>query len=122
MSQKTVRIRNITSIRKYLTIFSGIFRLTDAELDVLAEMITYQLKGMTSRAPSDPFTSSAKKQIADTLQMANPYSVNTYLQRLRNKGCVIATPEGKHIFHPWLMPKGETQIVIIPEWNLKLKQ
>lgn len=116
---KQCNIKNINSIRKYLTIFAGIFRLTDSELDVLAEMVRYQLLGMYHKTDSDPFSSSAKKIIAERLDMKNPYSVNTYLQRLREKGAVIRS---RSMIHPWLVPTGEQTIEINLEWNLNLEE
>lgn len=112
---KQCTIRNITSVRKYLTIFSGIFQLTEAELDILAEMIRYQLIGAYKGTGADPFSPDAKKAIAARLDMKNPYSINTYLQRLRTKGAVIGAQ-----IHPWLLPKGEGKIEINLEWNLNL--
>lgn len=119
MKTKKLSIRNINSIRKYLTIFSGIFRLTDAEIDVLSAMIRYRLKGLLTESHADPFTSDAKKKIAEELGMANPYSMNTYMQRFREKG-VIIKEDNVQMFHPWLMPMGEQEIIIKPEWKLSL--
>ncbi len=113
---KTLTVKNLTSVRKYLTLFSGIFQLTEAELDVLAEMIRYKLKGLYARTDSDPFSTSAKKHIAKRLEMSNPYSINTYLQRLRRKGAIV-----NNQFHPWLVPMGETKIEITLEWKLNLE-
>lgn len=116
MKVKNLRIKNITSVRKYLLIYTGIFQLTDAELDVLAEMIRYRLKGLHSKTDSDPFSVGAKKLISQRLGMGNPYSVNTYIKRLRDKGAIL--PGNK--LHPWLIPMGERAIEIELEWKLNL--
>lgn len=117
---KNLKIRNITSIEKYLAIFSGIFRLTDAERSILSEIIRYQLKARMAGDHADPFSAAAKRVVCQRLGIANPYSINTYLGRLRKKGAVIKTQEGNDIVHPWLLPRGEKSIVIELEWKLKL--
>lgn len=120
MKTKNLTIKDLTSIRKYLSIFSGIFRLTDAELDVLSEIIRHQFKARLQGQSVDPFSPASKRAICERLKVSNPYSINTYIGRLRDKKAVIRTKDGQQIVHPWLMPKGERQIQIDLEWKLNL--
>ena len=118
---KPVKIKNINSIRKYLQIFSGVFGLTSKEIDVLSEIIRYQfLARINKQQDTNPFSAEAKKQICERMNIANPYSINTYLARLRKRKAIIRTQEGGQQVHPWLMPMGEKQIIIDLEWKLKL--
>lgn len=114
--RKICKVKNINSIRKYLLLFSGVFQLTDAEINVLAEMIRYHLRGLYYESDPDATSMAAKKIIAERLELGNPYSINTYLQRLREKGAIL--PGNK--FHPWLLPKGEKIVEIHIDWNLNI--
>ena len=118
---KKFRIKKIDSVEKYLQIYKGIFSLTDKEIEVLSEMIRYYLRGRMAKEPSDPFASAAKAIITKNIGMKNPYSINTYIQRLREKGAIVNKPEQPYQIHPWLIPVGEKFIEIELEWMLNLK-
>ena len=105
----------MNSLQKYLQIYRGFFDLTDSEARILAEMIRYHLRGLYHKSDSNPTSPAAKKVIAQNVGLSNPYSVNTYLQRLREKGAVIDTQ-----IHPWLIPKGESVIEIHLDWKLNI--
>jgi hypothetical protein len=117
MTNKQITIRNIDSVGKYLRIFNGVFNLTPAELDVLEQIVLRQLRQIKAGNSADVFSPGAKAAIAAQLKMAHPYHMNNYVKKLRDKGAILSAPDGQLLVHPWLMPKGEKQIVINLQWS-----
>lgn len=109
MSQKRIKVR-INSIEDYMSLFDGIFSLTDTEKEILGAFVKMKVAIDKSDSDDNPFSTESKKKVAKVLGRENFNTLNTYIKRLKDKGVIQNTVDGYKI-HPAIMPQGEQRII-----------
>ena len=72
---------------QFLQVFNGILELTDKELQVLS--------GFTDTGEAANLcTPKTKKQVAESLGVKDPNTLNNYVKRLKDKGAITKTAKG----------------------------
>lgn len=107
MKKIPVRIKNF---KNYVSLFDGIFDLTDKEKEVIVGFIKMKIFLDNQEIEENPFNADRKKQVADMLGRDNFNTLNNYIMRLKNKKAISKVDEGYEI-SPVLMPQGEKKIV-----------
>ena len=106
--EKRVKIK-VNTVRKYLALFNGIFKLTPKEQEVLAVFISIHKKLIEKEVQLNAFSTEMKKEAADTLGKDDFNTLNIYIKRLSDKKAITKTPDGYKI-HRLLVPNDETHI------------
>ncbi len=86
-------------IKDYLILLNGILKLTDVEMNVLAEFLAI-----------DPFTCASKtsrRRVAEKLQMKNVAVLNNYVKALKDKGVIYKDQFGIYKYLDIVSPKME---------------
>lgn len=83
--------------RDYLSLLNGVLKLTEVELDVLAAFIEI-----------DPFvcaSTTARRMVAERLQMKNVAVLNNYVKALKDKGVIKKDQFGSYKYLDIVSPK-----------------
>lgn len=72
---------------KYLQVFNGILELTDKEMVVLSNFV--DLSKSVNICSAD-----TKKEVAKTMGIEDPNTLNNYVKRLKDKGAIKKTKNG----------------------------
>lgn len=100
----------LSNFKNYISLFDGIFGLTDKEKEVLVGFIKMKIFLDNKDIDENPFNADRKKQVAKMLGRDNFNTLNNYIMRLKNKQAISKVEEGYEI-SPVLMPQGEKKIV-----------
>lgn len=107
--RKTVKIP-ISSVSDYVTIFSGLFGLTEKEIEVLAYFIRAKLRLEEVKMEIDPFSTNIRKRVAEKMGYDKTYTINSHVRNLSKKKAIKKSESGYKI-NPILIPRGEKEIV-----------
>ena len=111
MSKKVID-HPVRNVRDYVRLFNGIFRLTDMELDILAEFIKLQLQMNRAGWQTNAFSTDGRKIVAKNLKpnTKDHAWLGQYIMMLKEKGAI--TPiTGGYTIDPRLIPQGESEII-----------
>lgn len=93
----------LTGTKDYLTLLNGILKLTEVEMNVLAEFLEI-----------DPFTcasKTARRRVAEKLQMKNVAVLNNYVKALKDKGVIYKDQFGIYKYLDIVSPKMELESI-----------
>lgn len=111
MSEKRLRLK-VNTIEEYLSIFDGIFNLTETEKTILGEFIKVEKTLDRNRLDINPFSTDMKKKVSDRLGRDDFNTLNNYIKNFKDKKAILSTDDGYRI-NPVLMPKeNESRIII----------
>jgi len=111
MSEKVLRLK-IDSIEEYLSLFDGVFQLTETEKEVLAQFIRIHRTLISSGLDVNPFSTDMKKRVAEELGRDNFNTLNNYIKSMKDKRAILPVDDGYSI-NPILVPKeNESRIII----------
>ncbi len=81
-------------VRDYVRAINGILKLTDREVEVVAAFIRYDQENAA--------TPSARKYVAEELEMKSVAVLNNFVKALKDKGVIVAVPNerNKYTYHP----------------------
>ena len=81
-------------VRDYVTAVNGILKLTDREIEVIAAFIRYDNQNAA--------TPSARKYVAEELEMKSVAVLNNFVKALKDKGVILPIPDEKnrYTYHP----------------------
>jgi hypothetical protein len=109
--RKKIKIQ-IKSTKHYLTVLNGLFSLTDKEITILGKFIDKH--NQFKKDNIDVFSTEVKKSIADELNIDDPYTLNVYIKRLKDKNAIRKT--SKYEIHPLLL-RGEEEEAVEFIWK-----
>ena len=109
--QKKIKAKADTTF-KYLQLLNGILKLTDMEMQVLADFIDRHKKLQEVGLDINPFSTDNKKKVAELRGREDFNTLNHYIQKLRDKGAIVPTKDGYRILDI-LIPGDEEEIVFI---------
>jgi len=93
---RVVRIptNNRNLVRDYVRAVNGILKLTDREVEVVAAFIRYDQENAA--------TPSARKYVAEELEMKSVAVLNNFVKALKDKGVIVAVPNerNRYTYHP----------------------
>lgn len=102
---KVIKIRTNTTL-KFLSVFNGIFELTDSELRVLASLID-------NKETVNLCSIANKQKVAKELKIKDFNTLNNYVKKLKDKKAIVMTPDGYALTE--LLKTRHIAIEIIPE-------
>lgn len=102
---------NANTTRKYVSVFNFIFRLTDTEIDILAEFIDIYKELSKNSININPFSTEIKKKVAERLGREDFNTLNNYITSLRKKKAIQDDLQGYKI-NPILIP-GNVKLIEI---------
>jgi len=81
-------------VRDYVLAVNGILKLTDREVEVIAAFIRYDKENAA--------TPSARKYVAEELEMKSVAVLNNFVKALKDKGVILPVPDQKnrYTYHP----------------------
>lgn len=81
-------------VRDYVLAVNGILKLTDREVEVIAAFIRYDKENAA--------TPSARKYVAEELEMKSVAVLNNFVKALKDKGVILPIPDQKnrYTYHP----------------------
>lgn len=85
---------NRNLVQDYITAVNGILKLTDREIEVVAAFIRYDKENAA--------TPSARKYVAEELEMKSVAVLNNFVKALKDKGVILPVPDKKnrYVYHP----------------------
>jgi len=96
-----------TFSRLYVTLMSGLLRLTDTELLVLSEIVWDIYKTKNEELVFSPEgRQEIRKRLLNTGKKMTQHNFNNYLMSLKKKDA-IKYVDGKYVINPWLIPREE---------------
>lgn len=79
-------------VRDYVLAVNGILKLTDREVEVVAAFIRYDKENAA--------TPSARKYVAEELEMKSVAVLNNFVKALKDKGVIIPVAKNRYTYHP----------------------
>jgi len=81
-------------VRDYVLAVNGILKLTDREVEVIAAFIRYDKENAA--------TPSARKYVAEELEMKSVAVLNNFVKALKDKGVILPVPgqKNRYTYHP----------------------
>lgn len=96
MSKRVLQLKlnQATYVHQYISVVNGIFKLTEKERWILSEMISLH--------PEQAFSSTSRKTLVKTLELANVKLLNNIVKSLKDKGAIVKS-QGHYTYHPLLL-------------------